>query len=287
MSRRNRNIFIAIVLSFLFHIGLIFFIDFFDWLVVNTQLFAEDIPDEITVTFPENKPLNEEEQKYIVENQNETNEVPDQSNLLSDQNSRARNPELADQFQQNSPLSEGNVDIHELSNPFLQQNPWQSFNNPFTRDALTGQRVDPNKNRSQQQDQDENQNQPQQQSSLGNNQRFNQKVFSVEEVGALSLSTYAWEWAPYINKLKIKHQRVWSSPPAYNRLGLIHGQTKVVFKIARNGNLISAKVIDHKGHESLEVSSFQSIKAIFPFYPLPDSFPDETLTITATLIYPD
>jgi len=289
MSRRNRNIFIALILSLLFHIGLIFFINFFDWLVVNTQLMAENIPDEITVVFPENKPEPKvpDEQKYIVENQNETNEIPDKSNLLSDKNSRARNPELAERIQENTPLSEGNIDNRELSNPLSQQRPMRTFNKPFTTDALTGKHADPNDTRRQQQDRDEDAEQSQQQASMGNNQRFNQKDFSVEEVGALSLSTYAWEWAPYINKLKIKHQRVWSAPPAYSQLGLISGQTTIVFEIARNGSLVNAQVIDHKGHESLEVSSLESIKAIFPFFPLPDDFPDETLTITATLIYPD
>jgi len=287
MSRRNRNIFIAIILSVLFHFGIIFFIDFFDWLKVNTQLFAEDIPDEVTVIFPENKPSAEDERKYIVENQNETDEIPERSNLLSNRNSRARNPELANQFQENSPLSRGNFDNRELSNPLLHEQR-RIFNKPFSSDALTGKQVDPNKNRYQQQDQEDNFEQSQQQqASIGNNQRFDQKQFSVEEVGALSLSTYAWEWAPFINRLKIKHQRVWSAPPAYNRLGLISGQTKVVFEIAKNGNLISARVIDHRGHESLEISSLESIKAIFPFYPLPENFPDEKLTITATLIYPD
>jgi outer membrane biosynthesis protein TonB len=289
MSRRNRNIFIAIIISLLFHIGLIFFIEFFDWLVVNTQLMAENIPDEITVVFPENKPtpVQSEEQKYIVENQNETNEIPEKSNLLSERNSRARNPELASQFRENTPLSQGNIDNRELSNPLTENKPMRTFKKPFSSDALTGKHAEPNNERSRQQDKDENEEQSQQQASLGNNQRFNQKDFSVEEVGALSLSTYAWEWAPYINKLKIKHQRVWSAPPAYSQLGLISGQTRIVFEIARDGSLISAQVIDHKGHESLEVSSLESIKAIFPFYPLPDDFPNESLTITATLIYPD
>ena len=287
MSRRNRNIFIAIILSIIIHLGLIFFIDFFDWLVVNTQLFAEDIPDEITVVFPENKPSPSEEQKYIVENQNENEETPEQSNLLSDRNSRARNPELARQFNHNTPLSQGNFNHPELSNPLLQNQPRRTFNKPFTSDALTGRQSDPNDIRNQNQDQQENSDPSQQQSSLGNNQRFNQKDFSVEELGALSLSTYAWEWAPYINKLKVKHQRVWSAPPAYSQLGLISGQTKIFFEIARDGTLINATVIDHKGHQSLEISSLESIKAIFPFLPLPDDFPDETLTINATLIYPD
>lgn len=288
MSRRNRNILIAILISLLFHLGLIFSIVFFDWLTVDTSLMAKNIPDDITVIFPENKPQNQESAKQIVENQNETEEIPENSNLLSERNSRARNPELGNQFRANSPMSEGNVNNPELSNPMQQQQTMKPFNfKHFTSDALTGRRVKPN-DRYTEDERNENSEQAQlQQGSEGTNQRFEQKQFSVEEVGSLSLSTYAWEWAPYIQKLKIKHQRVWTAPPAYNQLGLIHGQTTIVFEIARDGNLISATVVDHQGHESLEVSSLASIKAIFPFYPLPADFPDEKLTITATLIYPD
>ena len=289
MSRRNRNILIAIILSILFHVGLIFFIVFFDWLTVDTSLVAKNIPDDITVIFPENKPQREESAKQIVENQNETDEIPENSNLLSERNSRARNPELGNQFRKNSPMSEGNVNNPELSNPMQeqQQNTKPFSFKHFTSDALTGRRVKPNDRYTEDQRRENSEQAQLQHGSEGTNQRFEQKQFSVEEVGSISLSTYAWEWAPYIQKFKIKHQRVWTAPPAYNQLGLIHGQTTIVFEIARDGTLISATVVDHKGHESLEVSSLESIKAVFPFYPLPADFPDEKLTITATLTYPD
>lgn len=288
MNRRKRNILIAILLSLLFHAGLIFMINFYDWLTVNTQLFAKDIPEEVTIVFPENKPKPKEKEMLIVDNQNENNEKPENSNLLSEKNSRARNPETGAQIKENSPHSEGNVNIPELSNPLQQKRPSKPFNHKPFSSALVGKQVNPQDNPySQSEDNKNSEQNTVQQSSTGDNQRFNQKKFSVEEVGSLSLSTYAWDWAPYISKLKAKHQSVWFAPPAYNRLGLIHGQTTIVFEISRSGNLLSAKVVNHIGHESLEVASLASIKAIFPFYPLPDDFPDDKLTITATLVYPD
>ena len=280
MDQRNRNILLAIVLSVFFHIAVIYMIDFFDWLNSKLDTIPESAPTQMTVVFPENKP---DDPKTIVENQNENDIIPDDSKLLSDKNSQARNPNITDINIKNTPKSDGNVDNQNLSSPILNEKTFRPNNKPFSRNALTGKQIDPNKNR------EEYQENPQdsQQAREGSNQRFQQKHFSVEEVGALSLSTYAWEWAPYINKLKRKHARVWFAPPAYSRLGLIYGQTVIVFEIARNGSLVRAEIIDHRGHESLETASFGSIKAIFPFLPLPENFPDETLTITATLIYPD
>ena len=105
-------------------------------------------------------------------------------------------------------------------------------------------------------------------------------------MGDITLSTYAWEWAPYINALKQKLYTVWFTPPAYNRLGLIYGQTVIEFSISRDGKLIYYKVLSHQGHESLEKSSVNAITAVFPFKKLPDNFPEDNLTITARLIYP-
>jgi outer membrane biosynthesis protein TonB len=290
MNKRNRNILIALILSLLFHVGLLFLLHFWHLLKPETNQEKEKVAQEVTVVFPENKPKPAEKEQLIVENQNETDEVPDNTNLLSEKNSRARNPEKTNQVQKNTPFSQGNVNLQELSNPKREKKPPLPYGyKRFSSDALVGKQTD-NQQRKKGEanplDREGVQSQSQSAQS-GINQRMQQKKFSVEEVGALSLSTYAWEWAPYVRKLKEKHSNVWFSPPAYNRLGIIHGATKIVFEISRDGTLLNAKVIEHKGHESLEVASFASIKAIFPFLPLPKDFPDESLTITATLVYPD
>ncbi|MEJ2054361.1 MAG: energy transducer TonB, partial [Calditrichaceae bacterium] len=101
------------------------------------------------------------------------------------------------------------------------------------------------------------------------------------------LSTYEWEWAPYINAMKNKLERVWYAPTAYYRLGLIHGYTVIRYTVDRSGNMTDMEVLYQEGHNSLEISSVSAIKALFPFLPLPENFPEETLTITVKLIYPD
>ena len=73
-------------------------IDFFNWLTVQVEQLTENTAQEVAVIFPENKPELQERQKelFIVENQNESDEVPENTNLLSEKNSRAKNPEVAD-----------------------------------------------------------------------------------------------------------------------------------------------------------------------------------------------
>jgi hypothetical protein len=238
--------------------------------------------DDITVIFPENEPM------QIVENIHESNELPDDSNLLSDRNSKARNQTIVD-GSISQPFSEGNFAFPNLTNPVLSPVLSQSFSSKkFSKDALLNDDNEKDSN-----DLGLSDNQPFRnaietlQSQQTTNNIYNQKNFSVDQLGNLTLSTYAWEWAPYINALKRKLYQVWFTPAAYYRLGLIHGHTIIQFSISKDGNLLEYMVLEHKGHESLEHSSVNAIKSSFPFKPLPAHFPDDYLTITARLIYPN
>jgi len=222
----------------------------------------------------------------IVENQNSNNLTPAETDLLSDHNSQARNPKKNDQITKNIPLSEGNTPLRNLSG--LSQGGSNRFasTSKFTSKELTGGSYNAFK-LSTQSDEESGDVSEKSMASAGGTNNFDQGRFSVEEVGDLTLSTYKWEWAPYVNAMKNKLQRVWFAPAAYYALGLIHGQTIIRYTIDRNGRLVEWEVLGHEGHESLKISSVEAVKALFPFLPLPDHFPDETLTITARLIYPD
>ena len=134
LDREKRIYFLAFFFSLLLH--LIFLLIFTrDLLIIDLSPEEKDLPEEVTVVFPENKP------KTIVENINENNEVPDESDLLSDRNSRARNEQLLKDFN-NQPMSEGNVPIPNLTKPNLQsiyKNQYQQ--KKFSKDALIGKKV--------------------------------------------------------------------------------------------------------------------------------------------------
>lgn len=276
LDREKRIYFWTILLSLIIHVlFLVFFTQ--DMFVIDLSPEEKDLPGEVTVVFPENKP------KTIVENINENREVPENSDLLSDFNSMARSRQLLENIR-NQPMNEGNTPYRNLTKPNIQnifKNQYQT--KKFTKDALIGKQASSDIMRNQK---DQSQQQAQASQSTTNN-IYDQKQFSSDQVGDISLSTYAWEWAPYINALKQKLYSVWFTPAAYHRLGLIHGYTVIEFSISKDGNLIRSKVHEHNGHESLEVSSVNAINASFPFKPLPNNFPDEMLTITARLIYPN
>jgi len=279
LGREKRIYLLAFLISLLFH--LIFILIFSpDLLVIDLSPEEKDLPEEVTVVFPENKP------KFIVENINENDEIPDESDLLSDYNSRARNANLSEQFS-NQPMSDGNIPFANLTRPRIQQLLKDQFQTKkFTKEALIGKQTNNDQTNISKKPTSLNQERIYADEKTTNN-LYEQKKFSADQVGDMSLSTYAWEWAPYINALKRKLYSVWFTPAAYHRLGLIYGHTVIQFQISGNGHLVGFEVLEHNGHESLEQSSINAINSVFPFKPLPANFPEENLTITARLIYPN
>jgi len=103
--------------------------------------------------------------------------------------------------------------------------------------------------------------------------------------GAFSLSTYEWNFAPWMHRFEQDLHRHWNAPYAY-RLGIIHGKTQIRLVIERDGRPSVMEVIGTVGHESLHQSSVSALKAFAPYVPLPPDFPEEYLVIILTLHYP-
>jgi outer membrane biosynthesis protein TonB len=278
---KNKRIFtLAVLVSLFLHIIILFSLNHFDLIKIDLTNDKEELFEDLTIIFPEEKP------RQIVENINENDEIPTESDLLSDKNSRAKNEALLTE-KENQPMSNGNTPFENLVN----RNDYSSFlQNPaqkeFNKEALFGERAAASSQRNYTH-QDNAETFPSLAEPQATDNSWDQKDFSADELGEISLSTYAWEWAPYINALKQKLSRIWMAPPAYYMLGIIHGYSKIRFVISRNGILLSYNVLEHQGHQSLEVSSVNAIQALFPFKPLPQNFPEETLTITAILVYPN
>lgn len=281
----ERKVFIvAIVVSLLFHIILLVFIKFDLFRIFETPVKAVNDIEPVTFLFPENKP------RKVVENMNENQLVPDDANLLSESNSQARSNILLDD-QRNLPYSEGNTELENLaeSNPIMENEqefrPNYRQNESFNRDALLENKESGAAMRSSRKILESG---PAESSARRKNDTDNmlrQIDFSSNMLGDISLSTYAWEWAPYMNAFKRKLYQKWRVPAGYYLFG-IKGKTVINFTIDRKGNLVKSEIVSHEGHESLQISSELVIKNCFPFLPLPVSFPDDSLDLQFNLIYP-
>jgi hypothetical protein len=286
LDKEKRRFLLAIIISFFFHLFLLYLLKSENAYLIDLKQNVEKIPEEVVFVFLENKP------KQIVENTGENEEMPEKSDLLSERNSRAKNENLLEQ-RQNQPSSIGNIPFANLSpSQSLAQNSYVEKFNPgtagkFSRRALLGDKSFHTPDNPQVDGITPESREARVPENDGTNNFYDQKDFSADGLGNLTLSTYAWEWASYINYFKDKLYQVWRAPPAYFSLGMIHGYTVIRLTIDRNGRMVSSQVLEHKGHSSLQVSSENAVNAVFPLKPLPADFPDETLTLTLTMIYPD
>ena len=108
---------------------------------------------------------------------------------------------------------------------------------------------------------------------------------SALESGGLQLSTYDWDFAPYLKYLKHHIERHIFPPPAFTELGMIDGTTRVKFRILPDGKLEALKLIDFEGSVELRDTSVRAVELSADFRPLPEHFPEEYLEITGTFQY--
>ncbi len=101
---------------------------------------------------------------------------------------------------------------------------------------------------------------------------------------SFSLSTYNWNWAPYLKELKKRIESNIYPPPAFY-MGLAHGRTFLRFKIMPDGSIESFELLGFSGHESLKNTSVNAINASVPFLPLPSDFPEDYLGIQVGFFY--
>ncbi len=103
--------------------------------------------------------------------------------------------------------------------------------------------------------------------------------------GDFSLSTYEWNYAPWIHRFSQDLQRNWLAPYAY-RLGIIYGFTRIRLVVEKDGRPSVMEIIETEGNESLHRASLAALQSFAPYPPLPADFPDRNLVITLSLHYP-
>jgi Gram-negative bacterial TonB protein C-terminal len=121
-------------------------------------------------------------------------------------------------------------------------------------------------------------------------QEMRHPMGNVPLFGDVSMSTVAWQWAPWLQQFQRNFYRNWINfvPYAY-RIGVIHGRQVVEVEVAKDGTLLAIEVQARDGHASLEEASLANLRSFAPYGPLSEdgSFPDPTLRLQVTIVYPD
>ncbi len=111
-----------------------------------------------------------------------------------------------------------------------------------------------------------------------------QRLTRAEAGSAFSLNTTAWEWAPYMQRLKARIEEH-ISPPAAFYYGTAAWISRVRFRIGPDGRLMDFRLLDHRGVENLQYVALDAITGAADYEPLPPGFPEPYLEITGNFYF--
>ncbi|WP_353684328.1 energy transducer TonB [Thermodesulfovibrio sp. 3907-1M] len=114
--------------------------------------------------------------------------------------------------------------------------------------------------------------------------RKSQKSQELEQSRGLSFSAKEFNDWGYLERLKEKIERVWQYPPQAAERG-IYGDLYIRFTIDKKGKLKAIELLRTSGYRMLDDAAIKALKDAEPFWPLPDDWQKDSLTITGHFIY--
>ncbi len=122
------------------------------------------------------------------------------------------------------------------------------------------------------------------------------KLFDSEVVGKIAkreekhhdngvtFDTTEFKYESYMMKLKDKIESIWKYPPEEASRG-IHGDVYITFTIKKDGSLGDIELERSSGFPGLDSAAMRALKEGAPYWPLPDEWKQDSLTIPGHFIY--
>lgn len=101
---------------------------------------------------------------------------------------------------------------------------------------------------------------------------------------SITLDTDEFKYLSYLERLKSRIEFIWKYPEMA-RLNHLSGELYIRFTILKNGRLGDAQLLRSSGYKVLDDAALQALKNSDPFWPLPENWDLENLTITGHFIY--
>lgn len=101
---------------------------------------------------------------------------------------------------------------------------------------------------------------------------------------SITLDTGEFKYHTYMLRLKEKIEGIWIYPHDAASKG-IYGDLKIRFTINRTGMLGSVEIIRTSGYRSLDEAALQALRDAEPFWPLPNEWSKDALTVDGHFIY--
>lgn len=116
---------------------------------------------------------------------------------------------------------------------------------------------------------------------------ISESVQKQEDKTAKSTITFdakEFKYYGYMRRLREKIEGIWQYPSDAATRG-IYGDLYINFTIKKNGALGSVDLVRTSGYRSLDEAAIKALKEAAPYWPLPEEWKEEALTIKGHFIY--
>lgn len=111
-----------------------------------------------------------------------------------------------------------------------------------------------------------------------------QKESEAKPDNSITFSTKEYQYQGYMQRLKEKIEGIWRYPRDAAERG-IYGDLYIRFTIKKNGKLGAIDLIRTSGYKSLDDAAIKALRDAEPYWPLPDEWGRDGLTITGHFVY--
>ncbi|MDP3260583.1 MAG: energy transducer TonB [Thermodesulfovibrionales bacterium] len=113
---------------------------------------------------------------------------------------------------------------------------------------------------------------------------FAKKTEDKKEKSSISFDVKGFKYDGYMMRLKDKIEGIWQYPSDAAMRG-IYGDLYLSFTIKKNGSLSKVELVRTSGHRSLDEAAMKALKDAAPYWPLPEDWKEEELTVKGHFIY--
>ena len=110
------------------------------------------------------------------------------------------------------------------------------------------------------------------------------KTEGQQEKSSISFDVKGFKYDGYMMRLKDKIEGIWQYPSDAAMRG-IYGDLYLSFTIKKNGSLSKVELVRTSGYRSLDEAAMKALKDAAPYWPLPEDWKEEELTVKGHFIY--
>lgn len=111
-----------------------------------------------------------------------------------------------------------------------------------------------------------------------------QKQEEKQQKSTITFDAKEFKYYGYMRRLREKVEGIWQYPSDAATRG-IYGDLYINFTIKKNGALGSVDLIRTSGYRSLDEAAIKALREAAPYWPLPEEWKEEALTIKGHFIY--